>query len=411
MRETMSYEKHYHLMIPGPTEVSPEALLAMAQPTIPHYGADWVKLNERVIGKLRKVFQTENDMLILPGSASAAMEAAVMAVVEPGDKVLVELSGFLCYRFKEIVEKCGGVVVPLEFEWGRAVDPEWVERALRDHPDVRVMTFIHNETSTGITSPAEAVGEICRKRDVVLICDTVSSMGGTEVQTDAWNLDLCMTGNQKCLESPPGVGILSISPKVWDRIKARKQPVRGWLLNLENVREYSEKWGAWHPQGPVTAATAIYAAMDVSLDRILEEGLAHRFQRHALNAKAFREGLKTMGVEMLADEMFASNTVTAFCIPEGITAEAIQDTLKTDFDILVSGGHAHLTGKILRVGHMAQGAHPRHIIPTLAGIGYALKRGGVAADVGAGLESAMQVYADDRPQTSHETGSSRIEDV
>lgn len=380
------------LMIPGPTEVSTEALLAMAQPTIPHYGDDWVKMNSRIIGKIKKVFQTKDEIYIIPGSASAAMETAVNAVIEPGDEVLVELSGFLSYRFKEIVEGYGGKPITVEFEWGKPVQPSKIKETLKKHPKIKVMTFIHNETSTGITNPAKEIGEICKESGVIFICDTVSSMGGIEVKVDEWGIDLCMTGNQKCLQSPPGLGILSVSSNVWKKIKKRKTPIHGWFLNLENIRAYCEKWANRHPQGPVTAPTAIYAALEVALDDILEEGLEKRFERHRINAEAFRNGLKSAGIKLFADEKFASNTVTPFLVPDGINAQESQKFIEKEFGIMISHGQDKLAGKILRVGHMGITADKKYIMPTLAAIIFAFCNQGVKLDIDKAIKEIGNTY-------------------
>jgi len=385
-------ERHNYLMIPGPTEVEPEALLAMAQPTIPHYGDDWVRINSRIIAKLKKVFQTENDMFIIPGSSSAAMEAAVNAVVEPGTEVLVELSGFLCYRFKEMVESYEGKVVPIEFEWGEPVHPEVVRSTLSANPSIKVMTLIHNVSSTGVTNPAREIAQICQEFDVILICDTVSSMGGIDIKTDEWGLDFCMCGNQKCMQTPPGLGLVSVSEKAWIHMEERKTPVQGWYLNFLNLRRYCRQWSDWHPHGPVTAPTALYAALEVALDHMLEEGLENRFKRHVLNAKALRAGLKAAGIKLFVDNRFASNTITTFIVPDGIDGKKIRKILEDEFKIMISGAPDKIAGRVLRVGHMGVTSARSWILATLTGIIYACNKLGATLDTGKALEAALDTY-------------------
>lgn len=254
------------------------------------------------------------------------------------------------------------------------------------------MTIVHNESSTGVTNPVAEVAAVCRERGVLLVCDTVSSMGGIDIRTDEWGLDYCLTGNQKCLQSPPGLGIICLSDEAWKRIDGRKTPVAGWFLNLANLRRYCENWKDWHGHGPVTAPTAIYAALEAALDLILEEGLPRRFARHALNARACRSGLRAGGLRLFAADEVASNTITSFVAPDGVDKKQIMAILKQEFNILISGTPGDMGVELLRIGHMGVTSHRNAVITTVAAIMYACGKLGAAVEAGQALEAILEVY-------------------
>ena len=389
----MRIQKHRLLMIPGPTEISYEALLAMAQPSIVHYGDDFVQRYRHVQKCLQQVFQTTNTVYLIPGSSSIAMEAAVSAALEPGQSILIPGSGMWGERFAEMVRNHGGQVVFLASEWCQPVLADQVAEALDKHPEIRVMAAVHNETSMGVTNPAAEIAKICREREVTLILDTVTSMGGINVSTDAWELDYCLTGNHKCLEAPSGTGLIAVSERAWGKMKARKTPVPGWFLNLQNIKDYSDRWSDWHPTGPVSAPTHVIAGLEVALDRILAEGLENRFQRHARCARAMRAGLQSMGIELLVEENYASNTVTAFKIPEGAKDKETRKIIEQQFDIVIAGSHhPKLVGQMLRIGHMGITANLNCLVQVLVALGEALRIQKVRADIGQGVEGLLTAY-------------------
>ncbi|MFV1979386.1 MAG: alanine--glyoxylate aminotransferase family protein [Myxococcota bacterium] len=391
----MRLQKHRLLMIPGPTEIAYESLLAMAQPSIVHYGDDYVDRHHHVMESLQKIFQTTQSVMMIPGSSSIAMEAAVNAAVEPGHKILIPGGGMFADRFKEMAVNCGSHVVPLEVEWCRPLMPDRVASALDTDPDIRVMAAIHNETSTGVTHPMEEIAEVCREREVSLILDTVTSLGGIEVRSDAWGLDYCMSGNHKCLESPSGTGLIMISERAWKRMEARKTPIHGWFLNLMNLREYAERFASWHPSGPVSTPTHVVAALEVSLDAMLSEGLDNRFRRHALCAKAFRAGMRAMGIELLVEDTYASNTITSFMVPEKATdAETIR-LMRDEFDIIIANSHhPNLLGKMLRVGHMGQTANRNCLLLVLTALAECFRLQGAKVSSPDAMDAALEVFRD-----------------
>jgi aspartate aminotransferase-like enzyme len=390
--EIIMLEKHYRLMIPGPTEIDTQTQLAMAQPTIVHYGEDWGKMNARVLNKLQQVFQTSNDMYIIPGSASAAMEASVTSIIEQDTEILVELSGMFGMRFAEIAKGCGAKVIPLKVEFGKAVDPQVVREMLKANPKIKAMTLVHNESSTGVMNPAAEIAAVCHEFGVMLVCDCVSSMGGVDIRTDEWDLDYCITGAQKCLQSSPGLGILTLAPNAWKKIDERSIPIHGWFLNLSNIREYCVKWSDWHGHGPVTAPTALYAGLEASLDIILTEGLQNRFARHILNKTAVRTSMLASGLKLLVDDSVASNTVTTIIIPEGLQEKQVIAAMKKQYNTLITGTPGNLGTPVLRIGHMGLTADKNFIIPTVAGFLSVCKRMGAKVDIKNGIDALMNVY-------------------
>jgi aspartate aminotransferase-like enzyme len=379
-------------MIPGPSEIDFPTQLAMAQPTIVHYGDEWCEMNSRILVKLQKVFQTVHDIYIIPGSASAAMEASVKSVIEENSEILVELSGTFGHRFAEIVSLNGAKVIPLSVEYGKAVDPEAVRKILKANPKIKAMTLVHNESSTAVMNPAKEIASVCHEFGVMLICDSVSSMGGVDIPTDEWALDYCLTGAQKCLQSSPGLGILAMAPEAWEAIDNRRTPILGWYLNMSNIRDYCSKWGDWHGHGPVTAPTALYAGLETSLDLILTEGLQNRFARHILNKKAVRNAVRASGLKLFVDDAVASNTVTTIVVPDGLNDKQVIGAMKSQYNTLITGTPGNIGTSVLRIGHMGLTADKNYLIPTIAGLLSICKNFGAKVDVKAGLEAMVAVY-------------------
>lgn len=389
----MRIDKHRLLMIPGPTEIHYEALLAMAQPSIVHHGPDYCARHAHVLECLSALFETKNEIFMIPGSSSIAMEAAVNAAIEPGQKILIPGGGMFAERFKEMAVNCGGELISPEIEWCTPLLPELVAETLDKDPDIRVMAMVHNETSTGVTHPAEEIAQVCRDRDVSLILDTVTSLGGIRVQTDEWGVDYAVSGNHKGLEAPSGTGIIAVSERAWKRIEARKKPVHGWFLNLVNLREYCERFASWHPTGPVSQPSHVVAALEVSLDHIMAEGLENRYRRHALCAKAFRAGMRAMDIELLVEDKYASNTITAFRIPEGTSDTETLRLMTEEFDILIAlSHHPQLLGVMLRVGHMGSTADRNCLMLVLNALAECFHMQGVKVDAGAGTEALLTVF-------------------
>lgn len=342
------------LMIPGPTFLHPRVLRAMAKPLMPHREEWFANLFVEQTERMKKVYQTENDLFIFSGSGTSSMDAAVSNVMRPGDKVLCITSGKFSERFCEIVEAHGGVPVIVDFEWGTPIDPEKVKEKLT--PDIKAVTMVHNESSTGVRNEVSPIGDLVRDSGAVLIVDCISSMGGDDIRVDEWGIDLCVSGSQKCLAVPPGLSFLSVSEKAWRVINTR--PGYCYYLNVKKYKE--DKYLA-----PYTQSITLTYALKEALDILFEEGFQKRIERHKHLAEMTRSGVKKLGLDLFPrPESICSRTVTAFKAPEGKSEKQIRDTLK-NYGIVIAGGQAHLKGKIMRIGHMGN-CGEKEIIATLA---------------------------------------------
>lgn len=381
------------LMIPGPTEVSEKVLEAMARPIKPHYGAEWCELYFGLVDKLKKVFQTDNDLYIFAATSSAAMEAAVVHSVEPGEEILICINGSFGERFLEMADFAGCSAVTIKSEYGHPITVEQVQDALDKNPRVKALAIVHNETSTAVVSDLTGIMKAAHKSNVLTIVDAVSSMGGADIKTDELGIDFCISGSQKCLGAPAGLSFLSVSKRAWERISARKEPVRSWYLSLELLKRYREKSVAWHPQGPNTAPVSLYLALDQALDEILEEGLEKRFSRHQNACSAFRSGIMAMGLKPYVDnDAYASKTVTAICLPNGINGQLLREYILKKHDILVAKGIGKTADAIIRVAHMSMTASEKYLIPTLEALEDGFEYLGTKIEMGAAASAFRSAY-------------------
>ncbi|MBT3733897.1 MAG: alanine--glyoxylate aminotransferase family protein, partial [Gammaproteobacteria bacterium] len=288
-------------MGPGPSDVNPRILVAMSKPTIGHLDPEFIRLMDEIKAMLQATFQTKNELTI-PVSApgSAGMETCFVNLVEPGDKVIVCQNGVFGGRMADNVKRFGGEVVLVEDEWGRAVDPQKLEDALTQHPDTKIVAFVHAETSTGVQSNAAELCALARARDCLTIVDCVTSLGGTEVNLDAWGADAAYSGTQKCLSCAPGLSPISLSERAVSAIKNRTTPVASWFLDLNLVMGY---WGegqkrAYHHTAPVNALYGLHEALVI----LEQETLAVSWERHQRNHRALKAGLEAMGLSFIVPE-------------------------------------------------------------------------------------------------------------
>ncbi len=362
-----------NLRIPGPTPCPPDVLEAVARPMINHRGRLFADLIQRVSGRLREFFQTKGDILILTGSGTGGMEAAVVNTLSPGEKVLAVSIGEFGRRFAAIARAYGAQVMPLDYEPGQAAQPEDIRRALGEDPDIVAVLVTHNETSTGVTNPLREMAQAVREFDRLLLVDGVSSVGSIPVETDAWGLDVVISGSQKGWMVPPGLAFLSLSERAWQAQQRARMPRFYW--DLAKHRDSLAKG-----QTPWTPALSVLFGLEVALERMAREGLEAIFARHAGLGQMVRDGVKALGLELLADERFASNTVTAVKMPPGIEAKALTRLLEEEFDVVLAGGQGNLAGKIFRIGHLGW-VTEEDIRQTLTALERALPRLGYALPV------------------------------
>ena len=356
------------LMGPGPSDVHPRILEAMGRPTIGHLDPAFVGMMDEMKAMLQYAFQTKNELTI-PVSApgSAGMETCFVNLIEPGDKVIVCQNGVFGGRMKENVERSGGVAVMVEDEWGKAVDPDKLEQALKENPDAKIVAFVHAETSTGVQSDAKTLCDIARNHDCLTIVDTVTSLGGTPVMVDEWGIDAVYSGTQKCLSCTPGLSPVSFSDRAVAAIKARKTRVQSWFLDLNLVMGY---WGsgqakrAYHHTAPINALYGLHEAL-VMLE---EEGLENAWTRHQRNYQALRAGIEAMGLSFLVAEAQRLPQLNAVVVPEGVDEAAVRARLLDEFDLEIGAGLGALAGKVWRIGLMGHASNMKNVMYCLGAL-------------------------------------------
>jgi len=334
-----------NLRIPGPTPCPPQVLAAVAKPMINHRGRHFAELIGRVVERLKRFYRTQGDVLVLTASGTGGLEAAVVNTLSPGDRVLAVVIGAFGERFAAIAQAYGAEVVRLEYEWGRAADPDDVRRVLSRDPRIKAVLVTHNETSTGVTNPLKALAAVVREHERLLLVDAVSSLGAIPLETDAWGLDVVVTGSQKGWMVPPGLAFVSVSQRAWEAHREAKMP--RFYLDLGRHKEALERG-----QTPWTPALSVLFGLDVALEMMEAEGLENIFARHARIGEMTRQGVKALGLRLLADERYASNTVTAVVVPDGVDERVLRRLLEDEYGVVLAGGQGKLSGKIFRIGHL-----------------------------------------------------------
>jgi aspartate aminotransferase-like enzyme len=334
-----------NLRIPGPTPCPPEVLEAMGWPMINHRGPEFKKMLLEVTDGLKQVFQTKNDLYILTGSGTGGLEAAVVNTLSPGDKILSVSIGVFGDRWANIASTFGADVVKLDFEWGTAADPDTVKQTIKDNPGIKAVLVTHNETSTGVTNDLCAIAGVVKEAGKLLIVDAISSVSSINLPVDEWKCDLVVSGSQKGWMVPPGLAFVSISPEGWKAFDSAKMPRFYW--DFGKAKSYLEKG-----ENPWTPAVSVVFALSVSLKIILAEGLDSVFARQARIGKLTRDGVKSLGLPIFAQEGRASDTVTAVAGSNGLDIKELQRILQADHGVVLAGGQQRLDGKIFRIGHM-----------------------------------------------------------
>ena len=386
------YPPQRTLMGPGPSDVSPRVLGALARPTIGHLDPLFVQLMDEIKGLLQFAFQTDNE-LTLPVSApgSAGMEACFVNLLSPGDTVIVCQNGVFGGRMKENVERCGATPVMVEDAWGEPVSIDKVEAAFAAHPEASVLAFVHAETSTGVRSDAAALCALAAHNDALSIMDTVTSLGGIDVKVDQWGADAVYSGTQKCLSCVPGISPVTFSPRAVARIEARQHKVQSWFLDMQLVMGY---WGgsskrAYHHTAPVNDLYALHE----SLVMLQEEGLEAAFARHLRNHSALVAGLEAMGLSMAVAAPYRLPQLNSVVIPEDVDDAAVRSALLQEFDLEIGAGLGALAGKTWRIGLMGYGSSERNVIRCLNALEAVLGRQGAGISKGSALPAAQEALA------------------
>ncbi len=355
------------LMGPGPSDVHPRILSAMARPTIGHLDPTFVGMMDETKEALKYAFQTENE-LTMPVSApgSAGMETCFANLVEPGDKVVICINGVFGMRMQENVTRFGGEAVIVNDDWGKAVSTDKVEQVLKDNPDAKILAFVHAETSTGARSDAQALCKIAHDNDCITIVDAVTSLGGSELRVDAWEIDAIYSGTQKCLSAMPGISPVSFNERALTKVRNRKTQVTSWFLDLNLVMGY---WGegakrTYHHTAPVNTLYGLHE----SLVMLTEEGLENSWARHQTNHELLRDGLEAMGINFLVDKADRLPQLNSVFIPEGVDDAQVRATLLNDYNLEIGAGLGAYAGKVWRIGLMGHSSRKENITLCLAAL-------------------------------------------
>ncbi len=380
------------LMGPGPSDVSPRVLEAMSRPTIGHLDPVFVSMMDEMKELLKYAFQTKNE-LTMPVSApgSAGMETCFVNLVEPGDKVIICQNGVFGGRMKENVERCGGIAVMVQDDWGRAVDPQKLEDALKANPDTKVVAFVHAETSTGALSDAKTLVALAHKYNCLTIVDAVTSVAGVALKVDEWEIDAIYSGTQKCLSCTPGLSPVSFSARAVEKIKNRKSKVQSWFMDLNLVMGY---WGAatkraYHHTAPINALYGLHEALVILQEETLEKSWA----RHMKNHLALRAGLEAMGLKFVVPESERLPQLNALAIPDGVDDAALRAALLNDYQLEIGAGLGVMAGKVWRIGLMGYASNPRNVLVCLGALDDVLGRMKAPVQRGVAVAAAQKVLA------------------
>jgi pyridoxamine--pyruvate transaminase len=370
----------------GPVEVPERTRRDLAKPVLYHYDPAFKEQFAHTSDLLRQVFQTNYDVVIMQGEAILGLEAAAASLIQPGDKVLNLVSGVFGKWFQLFIDKFGGETIEIAVGYDDAIDPEDVRKTLNANPGVKYLSVVHSETPSGTRNPVREIGQIAREFGVLTMVDTVSGLGGENLVPEEWGLDVAIAGPQKCLGGTPGLSLMSISPAAWEAMEKHKNPLRGSFLSILDWKE------AWldNQRFPYTPSVSEMYALESTLTQTLEEGIERHVERHRQIAKACREGVKALGLELWpVREEIAASCVTAVKVPEGLNDEQIRGTMRERYGVMISPGYGDLFGKLFRLGHMGMAAHPTTLASQLAILERSLKDLGHPVQLGTGVGAAM----------------------
>ena len=379
------------LMGPGPTEIHPRVLTTMSQPAIGYLDPVFVEMMEELKALLRYVYQTKNPLTFpVSGPGSVGMEYCFVNLVAPGDKVIVCRNGVFGGRMIENVERMGGIAVVVEDKWGEPVDPNKLEDALKKNRDARIVAFVHAETSTGVQSDARTLVEVAHRHDALTIVDAVTSLGGSPVLVDEWDIDAIYSASQKCISCTPGLSPVSFSERVVEYVKARKDKIHSWFMDMNLLLGY---WGATTRTYHHTAPTNSLFGLHEALLLLYEEGIENCWARHQRHHVALKAGLEAMGLRFLVKPEHQLPQMNAVLCPEGVDEAKVRRTLLTEFNLEIGAGLGPLAGKIWRFGLLGYSCRPDNVMLCLSALGSVLEDMGYAVHVGDAEAAAHAAYA------------------
>lgn len=393
------------IMTPGPVEVDPRVLRALSFPILGQFDPEFTSLMNETMAMLRELYMTDNEWCYpVDGTSRSGIEAVLVSLIQPGDKVLVPIYGRFGHLLVEISERCGAEVVFFETEWGTVFDPEEVIKAIHAHQP-SLVAMVHGETSTGQMQPLAEIGKACRELDILLVVDAVATIGGTPVETDAWYLDAVMGGTQKCLSVPSGMAPLTYNSRVEKKLMSRKTVERGLrdatsaraegrtiASNYFDLSQLQDYWSSARLNHHTEATSMLYGLHE-GLRILLQEGLDTRFQRHRINERALVAGIQGMGLKLYGDMSSKLPMVTCIEIPEGIDGESVRSMLLSDFSIEIASSFGPLKGKIWRIGTMGFSCQRKNVLHVLGALEAVLLRHRHALPAGEAVQAALDVYA------------------
>jgi alanine-glyoxylate transaminase/serine-glyoxylate transaminase/serine-pyruvate transaminase len=352
------------LMGPGPSNVPDRVMTALASPVVGHLDPAFLSIMEEVQEMLRAVMGTENRFTLpVSGTGSAGMEAALVNLLEPGDKALVCVNGVFGERMCDIVGRCGAELKRVDAPWGSPVDPGAVRKALGEFP-AKVVAVVHAETSTGVLQPLEELAKIAREREALFLVDAVTSLAGAPLEVDSWGIDVCYSGTQKCLSCPPGLAPITFGPRAMEVLEKRKTKVRSWYLDMTMILKY---WGpdrVYHHTAPISMTYALREALRI----VLEEGLEKRWQRHRTVHHSLVRGLEKIGLRMLVEEPYRAPMINTVVLPGGVDDLAVRRRLLGEYSLEIGGGLGALKGKVWRIGIMEDSCTEENVQILLAAL-------------------------------------------
>jgi alanine-glyoxylate transaminase/serine-glyoxylate transaminase/serine-pyruvate transaminase len=358
----------------------------MTAPILGHLDPEFLRIMDDCHDMLRQVMGTTNQVtMATPGTGTSGMEAAVMNLLQPGDRAVIGICGYFGERIAQMAERAGAEVTRVNATWGSPVDPQAVREAVRSASGgVRLIGVVHAETSTGVQNPVEPFAEIASESGALLLVDCVTSLGGIPVQVDRWGADAVYSGTQKCLSAPPGMAPLTLSARAWDVARSREVPCNSWYLDLSLLEAYWDERRAYHHTAPISMVYALHEALAL----VLEEGLERRWARHERHGRALQAGLEAMGLALHADEGYRLPVLTTVRIPEGVSDPEVRGALLKRNSIEIGGGLGDLRGKAWRVGLMGESSTAGNVFLFLSALGKILREQGFAADIRAALDAA-----------------------
>ncbi len=377
------------LLGPGPSPVHSRVLEAMGQHTLGHLDPDFFDVMDQTNDFLRFVFETNNQITFpVSGTGSAGMEAALVNILEPGDKAVIGVNGVFGQRMVDVASRCGAEVVEVEAEWGRPVDPDVLEKTLSAQTGVKLVGIVHAETSTGAQQPLEPVVKAARKHDALLLVDAVTSLGGLPVAVDRRDLDIVYSGNQKCLGAPPGLAPITFGERALQKFRKRKSKVQSWYLDLSFLTRYWGEERFYHHTAPINMIYSLFEALSI----IKEEGLEERFFRHRLNSSALIAGLEALAIKPVVSEQYRLPSLNAVWIPEGVDDAKVRSSLRRDHLIEIGGGLGPFKGKVWRIGLMGSGSRRENVELLLKSLSEILNNLGHKCSGEEALSEAGKIY-------------------